>query len=96
VVQSLWFWKVFLGGLALHRHFTVDVETVVCGCAGELEELYRWFRGCAKGWSAVTGLSHWGDVQCVLARVTWPSVLPAGEVDYAAHAWAQIASGGLE
>ncbi|CEL04211.1 hypothetical protein ASPCAL05342 [Aspergillus calidoustus] len=96
VVQSLWFWKVFLGGLALHRHVSVDVETVVRGCAGELEGLYRWFRGCAKGWSAVTGLSHWGDVQCVLARVTWPGVLPAGEVDYAAHAWAQIASGGLE
>ncbi|KAL2796268.1 hypothetical protein BJX66DRAFT_324199 [Aspergillus keveii] len=91
ILQSLWFWKVFVGALALYRHFVSESKAIVCRCARELEELYRWFRGYARAWSAVTGRTHWDDVQCVLARMTWPNFLPLREEDEAGQAWARIA-----
>ncbi|KAL3439974.1 hypothetical protein BJX65DRAFT_291310 [Aspergillus insuetus] len=91
MLQSLWFWKVFLGALALYSHFTADMEAVLCGCGEELKKIYGLFRGYARDWSAVTRLTQWDDVQAVLGKITWPSFLPSGEEDYAGHAWAHIA-----
>ncbi|KAJ0423489.1 hypothetical protein BJY00DRAFT_278646 [Aspergillus carlsbadensis] len=94
--QSLWFWKVFMGVWALRRHFTIRFETTeteISACRGELKELHEWFRGYARIWSALTGKTQWGDVQRVLARITWPSVLGRGEEDQVADAWAQVISG---
>ncbi|KAL2865891.1 Zn(II)2Cys6 transcription factor domain-containing protein [Aspergillus lucknowensis] len=96
MLRSLWFWKVFNGVLTLYKHFSVDIKAVRCGCEGELQDLYRWFRGCARAWSGLSRKMHWDDVQCELAKISWPSVLPAGEEDYAADLWAGITFGGLE
>jgi hypothetical protein len=90
-LQSIWLWKFFLGVLALHRHFAVHIEAVLCGCGEELKELFRWFRGYARAWSAVTGLTRWNDVHSILGQITWPKFLPLGEEDYAGQAWAHIA-----
>ncbi|KAL3487676.1 hypothetical protein BJX62DRAFT_227827 [Aspergillus germanicus] len=85
-LQSLWFWKVFLGVLALYRHFSIDVEAVLCG----------WFVGHARAWSAVTGPTRWNDVHSILGKITWTNFLPLGEEDYAGQAWALIALVGEE
>ncbi|KAL2817714.1 hypothetical protein BDW59DRAFT_152516 [Aspergillus cavernicola] len=95
--QSLWFWKVFTGALALatsqHRHIAIDMKTVgpseKCSCETDLEGLYEWFRNCARAWSAVTETTNWKDVEPVLAIVAWPTVLSQDGNDYAANAWAQ-------
>ncbi|KAJ5669125.1 hypothetical protein N7462_010195 [Penicillium macrosclerotiorum] len=95
--QTLWFWKVFIGALALGRsqgtHIAIDMKTakpsVKCSCETNLEELHDWFRNNVRAWSVVTGKKTWKDAEPVLATLAWPAVLSQSERDYAASSWAE-------
>ncbi|KAL2820271.1 hypothetical protein BJX63DRAFT_380349 [Aspergillus granulosus] len=98
--QALWFWKVFIGTVALasSQHRCTAASNMVtatprkCSCSSQadLNGHYRWFRDCARAWSVVTGRMGWKNVKPVLETITWPTVLSQDGKDYAANIWAQV------
>lgn len=91
--QSLWFWKVFLGALALSKHMSIDTWTSTpekWPCEAELEELYEWFRDCVRAWSAVTGMTDWSVVRSRLAMLAWPAAFSRDGKEFGANMWAQM------
>ncbi|KAJ5106622.1 hypothetical protein N7456_003297 [Penicillium angulare] len=92
--QSIWFWKVFVGALALaksqYHHRVLGMKCVDCPGKKKMEKLYEWFCDRARAWSIATGMTKWLDVEAVLVSVTWPVALPRGENDHAASTWDTI------
>ncbi|KAJ6114646.1 hypothetical protein N7486_000424 [Penicillium sp. IBT 16267x] len=98
--QSLWFWKVFTGILALtgaqHKQTAIRIQTArhfgTGSCNADLEWLHEWFCNRARAWSLVTGTTNWKDVESVLATLAWPAVFSQDEKEHAASIWAEVIS----
>ncbi|KAL4875249.1 hypothetical protein BJY04DRAFT_202494 [Aspergillus karnatakaensis] len=99
MTRSLWFWKVFIGVLALsggnrHERTTrggaAGNSAEVCSCGMGQEELYAWFCNCARAWSADTGIMRWSTVQSVLSMICWPTTLSKDGKDHAAYTWDHV------
>ncbi|KAL3456229.1 hypothetical protein BJX64DRAFT_48157 [Aspergillus heterothallicus] len=100
--QSLWFWKVFTGIMALARSkhvYGLDTRLKTtpasragcfCPCQQRLERLYRWFRDCARSWSVVSGCMMWEEVEPILMRIAWPCVLTCEISVFAADTWVEV------
>ncbi|KAJ5279036.1 hypothetical protein N7478_004408 [Penicillium angulare] len=92
--QSIWFWKVFIGALALAKsqihHRAIDMKCVNCPGKKEMAGLFEWFCGRARAWSKATGITDWGDAEAVLVSVAWPVALPRGGNDHAASTWDSV------
>ncbi|KAJ5986366.1 hypothetical protein N7451_010731 [Penicillium sp. IBT 35674x] len=98
--QSLWFWKVFTGILALtgtqHKQTATGIQTARHCAAGlckiDLERLHEWFFNRARAWSLATKITNWQDVESVLATLAWPAVLLQDDKEHAANIWAEVIS----
>lgn len=91
--QSLWFWKAFLGALALSNHMAIDTRASTpdkWSCEADLDDLYEWFRDCVRAWSAVTGTTDWNLVRSRLAMFAWPAALSHDGKGFGADIWAQM------
>ncbi|OJJ60477.1 hypothetical protein ASPSYDRAFT_42220 [Aspergillus sydowii CBS 593.65] len=91
--QSLWFWKAFLGALALSNHMAIDTRASTpdkWSCEADLDDLYEWFRDCVRAWSAVTGTTDWSVVRSRLAMFAWPAALSCDGKGFGEDIWAQM------
>lgn len=96
--QSLWFWKVFTGILALtgtqHKQTATGIQTarhcVTGSCKVDSEQLHAWFLDRARAWSLSTKITNWKGVESVLATLAWPAVLLEDEKERAANIWAEV------
>lgn len=98
--QSLWFWKVFTGILALtriqHNQIAIGMHPashcVTGSCTVNLKRLHEWFCNRARAWNLVTEITTWKDVKSVLAKTAWPAASLQNGEEYAANVWAEVIS----